>query len=197
MHDKLKKLSSQVWKTEKSRFTAAERSRKQHQAIVFAISFLSITQLIFAISEICGFNIPLFEANKTGYLTLMTSVVILVIANQDSLSKLLSHSDSYHRCANKLHKLQHEIETKSTLESIDQDTLTNLTERYSDILDCHDLNHLPIDYKFMLCENHEAKNKCFLCNIYIRAIYSINIYMLPVTYCLLPFAVALIAKKIN
>jgi hypothetical protein len=196
MRKKLETLSNRVWSTEKSRYTAAERSRKKHQALVFAISFLSIFQVVIAISTICGFYIPFVGESKSEYLTLMASVIILVIANQDSLSKLLSHSDSYHRCANRLHRLQQAIAIELGNEAIDQEKVQDFADQYSEIIDCHDLNHLPVDYRKMISEYPDDFTTARCARNFYRLMYFINIYMLPTVYCAAPFVVVLIAKKV-
>jgi hypothetical protein len=195
MHDELKKLSTRVWSTEKARFTAAERSRKKHQALVFSISFLSIVQVMIAISSICGFYMPIIDYNKSEYMTLITSVIILVIANQESLSILLNHADSYHRCGNKLHNLQHDIVIELANTEIKQYNIKIFSKRYNEILEFHDLNHTSNDYKKMMSEHKDDfKMSWFVRQIY-KLQYAIDIYWLPILYCIIPFIIIIVSKN--
>ncbi|EGJ48742.1 SLATT domain-containing protein [Desulfocurvibacter africanus] len=196
MRNKLEALSNRVWRTEKARFTAAERSRKKHQALVFAISFLSIVQVLVAISVLCGFYFPLIGTNKAEYMTLIASIIVLVIANQDSLSKLLNQSDSYHRCANKLHRLQQEIQNELANETIEKEQLHRYTKRYSEILEFHDLNHIIGDYKKMMSEYPYDFPMSWLERTRHQMRHIWNIYWLPIIYCITPFIIVLVAQRI-
>ena len=197
MKDMIENLKKSTWTTLKSRFIAAERCRKKHNVLVFSISFLSITQVIIAILDSCKFTIPALNIDNTNsnYATLLMAIMVLVIANQDSLSKLLANADNYHRCANQILYLSKRLEkipsemTPEDIQAVDQ-----ISKEYSSILERFDLNHLPNDYRMVMFEHPNDFTLSFIerCRIYIA--YISDIYLLPLIYCSAPFCIFLISK---
>lgn len=197
MEDALKSLKKSTWRTLKSRFIAAERCRKKHNVLVFSISFLSISQVIIAILEGCKFSIPVLNIDHTSlnYITLLMAIMVFVIANQDSLSKLLANADNYHRCANQilcLYKKLEKIPSEMTPEDIQ--TVDQISKEYSSILEHFDLNHLPNDYRMVMLEHPTDFTLSFIEKFRIYIAHISDIYLLPSIYCLAPFCIFLISK---
>ncbi|WP_374283006.1 SLATT domain-containing protein [Desulfovibrio sp.] len=197
MENALISLKNAAWKTQKSRFIAAERCRKKHNALVFSISFLSIAQVFIAILEGCKFSIPILHIDSTNsnYITLLMAIMVLVIANQDSLSKLLANADNYHRCANQILYLSKKLEgipSEMTSEGIK--AVEQISKEYSSILERFDLNHLPNDYSMVMAKHPKYFTLSCIERLCIYITHISDIYTLPLIYCSAPFLILFISK---
>ncbi|ACS79418.1 SLATT domain-containing protein [Maridesulfovibrio salexigens] len=187
MKEKLESLSDNVWKTMKSRFTAAERTKRKHQALVFTISFLSIAQVIVAIGSLCGVDFPYIASAKIEFLTITVSIIILVIANQDSLGVLLNQSASYHRCSNKLHELLGRINAELENETVAKEIYLGFSKEYSEVLEFYDLNHDMNDFLKMASERSNVLDMSCLKRFRVCCKYYWSIYGMAFLYCAIPF----------
>nr|WP_275405834.1 SLATT domain-containing protein [Desulfovibrio sp. JC022] len=180
-------LSDNVWKTMKSRFTAAERTKRKHKALVFTISFLSIAQVIVAIGSLCGVDFPCIASSKVEFLTITVSIIILVIANQDSLGVLLNQSASYHRCANRLHEILGRINVELESETVSKEAYLGFTKEYSEVLEFYDLNHDMNDFLKMASERSKVLEMSRFKKFRVCCKYYLSIYGMAFLYCAIPF----------
>ena len=143
----LENLSDKIWYTEKARFVASRRMKRNRVSSNVALSMISL--------QIIAINLLVFLPSIEQYstritiLTIILSGFILVLSLLISLLQYERKEMNYHQCGLELDHLNQSIKLLESFdEPIDQKKRQEFLDEYARILAKYNQNHTTFDYLY-------------------------------------------------
>jgi hypothetical protein len=149
MEKQLEYMATRCWRTSASRFEAARRMRRCHNASTLCVALISV--------EIIVLNLLVFVDNlhlddkAVTITTVCLSVFVLVLSLIVSQLRYEQREVNYHSCAVNLGNLEKRIRIfKAAGKPITYEILMDLNKEYNSILLISNLNHTTMDHDWAM-----------------------------------------------
>lgn len=182
MEKQLEYMATRCWRTSASRFEAARRMRRCHNASTLCVALISV--------EIIVLNLLVFVDNlhlddkAVTITTVCLSVFVLVLSLIVSQLRYEQREVNYHSCAVNLGNLEKRIRIfKAAGKPITYEILMDLNKEYNSILLISNLNHTTMDHDWAMRKDKDKdKNKQYgenpICLWWHRTWLAIKWYLL-------------------
>ncbi len=149
MEQQLESMATRCWRTSASRFEAARRMRRCHNASTLCVALISV--------EIIVLNLLVFvddlhlDDKAVTITTVCLSVFVLVLSLIVSQLRYEQRELNYHSCAVNLGNLEKRIRIlKAAGKTITYEILMDLNKEYNSILQISNLNHTTMDHDWAM-----------------------------------------------
>lgn len=143
-----------MWETKGSRFIAARRYEAHHRMSTITVSLISVYIIILNLTVILE-NRPVYLSDQLiTFSTISLSLIVLVISIFLSSRGYKYLGDKFHDCGREITKLYDELCILKNRDAIvHEHEIIDLSNKYNDIIQKYDINHLHIDFSAFKAKN--------------------------------------------